>query len=66
MIFSDVMSCSLADGCTCPRRTCWYHHKVEAVDYSKRLMLLYQTTWCHKPEDSNFNVLLSVEVCAVI
>jgi hypothetical protein len=40
-------------------------HKVEAVDYSKRLMLLYQSTWCHKPEDSNFNVLLSVEVCAV-
>jgi len=40
-------------------------HKVEAVDYSKRLMLLYQTTWCHKPEDRNFNVLF-VEVCAVI
>jgi len=39
--------------------------EVEAVNYSKRLMLLYQTTWCHKPEDSNFNVLLS-EVCAVL
>lgn len=49
VVIRDVMTCSLAEGCSVQRHSSGL--KIKAVHSSETLVPTYQTTHCHMSED---------------